>query len=162
MPYCVMDFAFRKGCETWCYFIHVSLYIIGCGRWSTSFVQLSPCLYWMHTDWQILFHPPLPLFFLSLLNEVSTLLMFFLLILLTWCVTPHCSSLRGYLRFTPVLNLPCQCVHVDMCLCDCVPPSPASFLLIKRESFAVFACPMAHTLELSFPGKSSQRTDGLF
>lgn len=56
----------------------------------------------------------LPFSFLSLPNEVSTLMMFFLvvLILLTWRVTPHCSSLRGDLRFTTAVNLRQQCMHV--------------------------------------------------
>ncbi len=125
-----------------------------------------------YRDWHMLFLPALPLFFSSVANEVSTLMMFFLvaLILLTWRVTPRCSSLRGYPRLSTAVNLPQQCMGLSVCACTCICASFCRlpllffffFLLIKQESFAVFACPMAHASELSCPGKSSLWTVAYF
>lgn len=118
----------------------------GCGRYSISFVQLSCCLlHAMCTDWHVLF---LHSFLLSLSNEVPTLIVFFLVapVVLTWCVTPHRFSPRGYFRSTTAVNLPqehkCVWMRVDMCRRDFVSICHAFYELIKQGSYAVFACAM--------------------
>lgn len=111
VPYCVIDLVSRNWCETWCDFIQVSLYVIVLRLWQVEHVicPAEPPSSVLGAHWLTHTLPPFsPSLFSSPPNEVSTLMMFFLvvLILLTWHVTPHCSSLRGYLRFTTAVNLP--------------------------------------------------------
>lgn len=116
-------------------------------QWYEAILQVQHLICLLHTDWHVLFLFPLFLL-LSLSNEVSTLIMFFLvaLVVLTWCVTPHCLSLRGYFRFTTAVNLPqqrkCVWMCVDMCRNDFVSIYLAFYVLIKQGRYAVFACTM--------------------
>lgn len=94
------------------------------------------------------------LFSSSLRYEVSTLVMFFLLIFSD--LARHSSLLLSERLpwVSTAVNLHCDCAHIDVLLCDLCVTFCHSFFsppLIKQESFAVFARPMAHASETVLP-----------
>lgn len=131
MSYCFMDFAFQKGCEA-C----VSLHVTSLRFWQVvHFIcpaEPSSCV--VHARWLTV-----SCSVLSLFNEVPTLMMFLLvvLILLTWHVTLHCSSLpQQNGKFTPSVDEVCMIY----------------FLLIKQKSWGnSMTCLSVWSPEIIFP-----------